>query len=277
MSNPFKILADYPENGPEPPKNEQKVHREKNKHESGTGRRDKEKRQGRGQSNWGNALDEANRPPLPDTDGTENQEAPQNEDNTPKINYVPASNFFDSDDDEPEPIPQQPKKRVVNVPEQYAALIASKAEKQQIEIRKYDDEDESNFELGFINSKQAISERPVVERRGRGRGGPRGGRGGQRGGHRGGQSGERHEGRGGRGGPRDGARGGRGHQQYEHYQHIAEKQAEGEEQQRDNKPGSGPRDRRPGNVQHQRVNQGNRNQNKNQRRNNLDLSNFPKL
>ena len=53
----MEILKDYPKDGPEMPERE-KVQRSKNKHESGTGRKDTTKREGRGKGNWGNPEDD---------------------------------------------------------------------------------------------------------------------------------------------------------------------------------------------------------------------------
>ena len=53
----FEILKNYPKDGPEPPER-QKVVREKDHHESGTGRNDKMKKGGSGKGNWGNPKDD---------------------------------------------------------------------------------------------------------------------------------------------------------------------------------------------------------------------------
>lgn len=243
MSNPFAILAEYPEGGPEVPQR-QKIHREKNKHEPGTGRRDTEKRQGRGKSNWGNALDDVNRPPLKDGEVVEEE---ANAETTPKVQYVPASSYFSSSDDEDEDgvvgVPSASKKQVLKVPSEFADMIVEKTNPNVV-VRKYsDDEDENEIELGFLNSAEAAKKRQEDFDKRRttrgGRGGPRG-RGGERG----------------RGDMRGRGRG-RGGESGRPYQPAArpegakpegERPATGDRQNR-------PRDARPTNVQHQRQTQ----------------------
>ncbi|OHT14840.1 hypothetical protein TRFO_14798 [Tritrichomonas foetus] len=255
MSNPFAILAEYPEAGPEVPQRE-KVRREKNKHESGTGRRDREKRQGRGQSNWGNALDDINRRPIEEAqEGAEGEAPAQPEE--PKIQYVAAGQFFsDSDDDFTGGVPERPTKQVVQIPAAYADIIAEKRDK-RVEVRKYDSDDEEEIQTGFLNTAQAMqqrrdhtSDRDRRPRGGRGRGGPRGGP------------------RGGRGGPRGGRRPNEDRQEAP----AAPADEEGR------KTRGTPRDRRPGNVQHQRDTGANRGPRGGQpRNNNLNIKNFPSL
>ena len=57
MADKLAVLKDYPAEGPEVPDRE-KIVRKKDKHESGTGRRDKTKRDGKGKGNWGNPEDD---------------------------------------------------------------------------------------------------------------------------------------------------------------------------------------------------------------------------
>ena len=57
MSDKFAVLKDYPAEGPEVPERE-KIVRKKDKHESGTGRKDKTKKEGKGLGNWGNPEDD---------------------------------------------------------------------------------------------------------------------------------------------------------------------------------------------------------------------------
>lgn len=287
MSNPFAILADYPDNGPAMPQRE-KVHRQKDKHDPGTGRRDKEKRQGRGPSNWGNPMDDVTHPAVPDQqenveEGAENeqqQQAPKEEVKP----YVSASQFFeDSDSDEtPAGVPQKPKKLSYNnVPKEYADLIVEKKEK-HIQNQRDEDEDEkedNELQTGFLSTKEAIQQRrdnSRFESRGRGRGGPRGrggrgGRGGHYGGPRGGADGENRP-RGG-GHPR-----GRGQRQFQHYEDRLKEQGQQGQPEGERKPqrdqNRGPRDKRPGNVQHQRDNS---NRGQRQQRQNLNLNDFPSL
>jgi hypothetical protein len=111
----FAVLQDYPKEGPEMPERE-KLKRAKDRHESGTGRRDREKRQGRGQSNWGN--------PIDDGLAVAQEEERDYEEDLPEpepgiTDFVPAEGLLDSDDDE------EPKKAksVVKVPPQYAGLV----------------------------------------------------------------------------------------------------------------------------------------------------------
>lgn len=61
MSDKFAVLEGYPKDGPEVPERT-KVERAKDRHESGTGRKDKVKRGGRGPSNWGNPEDDLKHP-----------------------------------------------------------------------------------------------------------------------------------------------------------------------------------------------------------------------
>lgn len=272
MSNPFAILADYPEDGPAVPTRE-KVRREKNKHEPGTGRRDKEKRQGRGQSNWGNALDDAKRPEL-----SENQEGDEQaqEAAEPKVVYVPATNFFDSDEDDEEAatagVPTTAsKKRIAKVPQEFASMIVEKDDVKIVPTQTYsDDEDEEGIQTGFLNSQEARQQREQQRQQ---RGGPRGGRGGPRGG---------------RGGPRGGPRGGRGGPRAVGGQRPERKEGEqtapaatpapaneGERKPRTPRNSKPLRDSTPGNVQHQRdhSSRGMRPQQRNQ----LSMNNFPSL
>ena len=95
MSDHFAILQDYPKEGPPVPERE-KVHRGKNKHESGTGRRDKEKREGRGQGNWGDPIkDQIEAEADEDID---QDEIPEDEKASPQPDYVPAKQIFANDD-----------------------------------------------------------------------------------------------------------------------------------------------------------------------------------
>ena len=57
MSNKFEVLKGYPVKGPKVPDRE-KIIRMKDRHESGTGRKDKTKRNGKGRGNWGNPEDD---------------------------------------------------------------------------------------------------------------------------------------------------------------------------------------------------------------------------
>ncbi|OHT13880.1 hypothetical protein TRFO_15906 [Tritrichomonas foetus] len=114
----FAVLEGYPKDGPEMPERE-KVHREKNKHESGTGRRDREKREGRGQSNWGNPLDDVNHSHS-DCEEPEDDTAvaPAQSEKGPE--YVAAGKFFDKDDAEDE---VKMAKQVVKVPAEYVGIV----------------------------------------------------------------------------------------------------------------------------------------------------------
>ncbi|OHS95765.1 hypothetical protein TRFO_38125 [Tritrichomonas foetus] len=165
----------------------------------------------------------------------------------PQIQYVSASNYFDSDDDgEIEyGVPAASKKTVVHIPEQYAAIIAEKREK-NVEVRTYnDDEDNNGLETGFLNTQEALKSRQEYRGRsapprGASRGAPRGrGRGGR-----------------GRGAPRGAPRGGRGRNPNGRFNgEENDRQAPATPEERphhDGQHGKGPRDRRVGNVQHQR-------------------------
>ena len=177
MSNPFAILADYPADGPAVPERE-KVRRDKNKHVPGTGRRDKVKREGRGASNWGNALED--RPVVVD------QEAPvQGEVEESTQQFEPAINFFDSDSED-EFVPQVVKP-VAKIPKQFEGMIAVR-DTDRHETKYVSDDEEEAFEFGFLNTQEALKQREFRAPRGGARparGGPRGApRGAPRGGAR---------------------------------------------------------------------------------------------
>ena len=53
----LEALKGYPKEGPAMPER-QKIYREKDRHEPGTGRRDREKREGKGLSNWGDPIED---------------------------------------------------------------------------------------------------------------------------------------------------------------------------------------------------------------------------
>lgn len=115
MSHLFEALKGYPKEGPEVPERE-KIHREKDRHEPGTGRRDREKREGRGRSNWGD--------PVKDALAAE-QETFDDEDDLPlevsdAVREVkPAELFFDTEEEE-EP---RKAKEVVKVPPRFAGMV----------------------------------------------------------------------------------------------------------------------------------------------------------
>lgn len=78
MSDKLAVLKDYPKDGPEVPERE-KIVRTKDRHESGTGRRDKTKRQGKGAGNWGDPKDDVKYMDEvePQEDYEEEEEAPE--------------------------------------------------------------------------------------------------------------------------------------------------------------------------------------------------------
>ncbi|KAK8845015.1 hypothetical protein M9Y10_021191 [Tritrichomonas musculus] len=114
----FAVLDNYPKDGPEMPERG-KVHREKNKHESGTGRRDREKREGRGQSNWGNALDDQ----LAEQHHHEEEEYDDEHAETPKEHqeFKPAGEYFKDDDENEEN--KKVSKQTVKVPPGYGKIV----------------------------------------------------------------------------------------------------------------------------------------------------------
>ena len=112
----FKVLENYPKEGPPVPERE-KVHREKNKHESGTGRRDREKREGRGKDNWGNDLDDQLHQLDEEPEENNQQQPPQYED---RPNYEEASKYFEKEDNDDK---EKVAKQVVKVPPEYIGIV----------------------------------------------------------------------------------------------------------------------------------------------------------
>lgn len=163
MSNPFAILADYPAEGPAVPQRE-KIVRQKDRHESGTGRRDKTKREGRGPSNWGNpaddakpatkreqrvAKDEADASAEPVEEQIEEKSAPQ---------YVSAAQFFDDDEDEEfVGVPQKATKADKAIASKYLDIMSNKAKKQAV-VKEEVEEDENIIETNFLSTEQAQEE-----------------------------------------------------------------------------------------------------------------------
>lgn len=96
MSNPLAALEGYPKEGPEVPERE-KVKREKDRHDPGTGRRDREKRQGKGGANWGD--------PVHDQLAAQDENEPQEDGEGPdRVESKPAEytkpDLGDEDDEE---------------------------------------------------------------------------------------------------------------------------------------------------------------------------------
>lgn len=115
MSNPLAALEGYPKEGPEVPDRE-KVKREKDRHESGTGRRDREKRGGKGPANWGDPIkDQLAAEADADEDVPEEQ---GQQESGEKKNYT-APDFGDDDDEEE--AKHAPK--VVKVPPRFAGMV----------------------------------------------------------------------------------------------------------------------------------------------------------
>ena len=245
MSNPFAILSDY--NGANEVPQREKVVRKKNKHEPGAGYSSTIKREGRGQSNWGNAIDEAKRPEIVDQQEGEQQENVENAE--PKVVYEAAFKYFDSDDEDETPKIHREGKRVVNIPEQYASMVVEKKSK-SVEVRTYIDDEPEAIETGFLSTAEAIRQRQNARRSGYNNNRNVGGRK---------PNGQRK--------PQDRA------PRAAPPRNNAPKPAapaQGENAQ-EKKPRSKPRDQRPGNVQHQRqVGAG-------KKQSNLSLKNFPKL
>lgn len=134
----FAALDGYPKDGPEMPERE-KVHREKNKHESGTGRRDREKREGRGQSNWGNALDDqlADYHEEEDVNAEEPQETPGEQ-----KEFKPAAKYFEDDDDQDKD--KKPGKQTLKVPPGYKGIVKAG---ENVEVVEVDESNDPNRKL----------------------------------------------------------------------------------------------------------------------------------
>jgi hypothetical protein len=116
-SHPLAALSGYPPEGPPIPERE-KVTRAKDRHEPGTGRRDRQKRQGRGPSNWGDPIDDA-LAAEPDAEYSEGDAGPVADDSPAE--FRPASEIFAGDDDAPEAAPAA--KKVVKVPSDLTPLV----------------------------------------------------------------------------------------------------------------------------------------------------------
>ncbi|KAH0792924.1 hypothetical protein GPJ56_003188 [Histomonas meleagridis] len=248
MSNPFAILSDY--NGADEVPQREKVIRKKNKHEPGSGYRSTIKREGRGRSNWGNAIDEAKRPELTEQQETEQQGTAENAE--PKIVYESAFKYFASDDEDETPRIKREGKRVVKIPEQYASMVVEKKTK-TTEVKTYNEVSEPEvIETGFLSTAEALRQRQNARR--------------------GGYNNNRNGGR--RPNPQRKPQGDRPQRpapQRNAAPKPATTPAQGENTQQERKPRSKPRDQRPGNVQHQRqVGSG-------KKQSNLSLNNFPKL
>ncbi|KAH0785742.1 hypothetical protein GPJ56_010304 [Histomonas meleagridis] len=243
MSNPFAILSDY--NGADEVPQREKVIRKKNKHEPGVGYRSTIKREGRGRSNWGNAIDEAKRPEIVDEQEGEQQEVTENA--QPKVVFEAAYKYFDSDDEDETPKINRQGKRVVKIPEQYASMVVEKKVK-TTEVKTYKESEPEVIETGFLSTAEALRQRQNARRGNNNR---------NTGGRR--PNAQRK--------PQE--RPQRAPQQRDAAPKPAAP-AQGENAQ-ERKPRSKPRDQRPGNVQHQRqVGTG-------KKQSNLSLKNFPKL
>ncbi|KAH0787584.1 lipid phosphate phosphatase 2-like isoform X1 [Histomonas meleagridis] len=129
MSKPgFEILKDYPKEGPEVPER-QKVHREKDRHVSGTGRTDRIKRQGRGPSNWGDPIKDslaANEEVIEEEELGEEEE----EHNGEQKEYVNPSQYFEDDDKEEG---KKQVKKVMKVDPKYAGCVKGSDDVQIVE------------------------------------------------------------------------------------------------------------------------------------------------
>lgn len=139
----FAALDGYPKDGPEMPERE-KVHRDKDKHDPGTGRRDREKREGRGKGNWGNALDDQ----LADyheeevNDVDDDVVTPQGEAKEDK-NFQGASQYFEDDEDDGENKKKEGKK-TVKVPPGYGKVVKVGKD---VEVVEVDDSNDPNRKL----------------------------------------------------------------------------------------------------------------------------------
>ena len=165
--NPFAILADpenpYPKQASAVPEKREKVVREKDRHEPGTGRRDTTKRDGKGAYNVGNPIEDVRKGQLDDGDKPEQEqpvEEKPEEPKEPKIVYVAATNFFsDSEDDE---IQVQPKmsKSEAKVDSKYFDMIAKKPDRK---VSKRSEEDQEEFQIQFLSTKEALKEQAERE------------------------------------------------------------------------------------------------------------------
>jgi hypothetical protein len=213
MSNPFAILADQEAPAAAAPADAvpHKGKRDKDRHDSGTGRRDKTKRDDRGGLAWGNAIDIHNRPELAehaDASPPQAGSAAESPAPTPKPEYVSAVGIFgdSSDDEDGNPgIPQAPSKPVAVVPAAFQKLIGNRPTNDAKTVVTTSEPETPLFEVGFLSTQEALKQQaerprgPYGSSPPYGRGSPRGGRGGgpRRGDFR--PEGER---RGGRSGPR---------------------------------------------------------------------------
>ncbi|EAY12189.1 hypothetical protein TVAG_003950 [Trichomonas vaginalis G3] len=269
MSNPFAILADYRKEGPAVPERE-KIVRQKDRHESGTGRRDKTKREGRGMSNWGQPGDEA-KPATKREQRVAKEEAdaaaePVEEQEEAKPQFVAASQFFDNDEDEEVVgVPQKATKADKAVDNKYLQIMTLEAKKHAV-VKEEQEEDENVLETQFLTTEQARAQRAAQQNKGhpqkRDFHGPR--RNTDRKPRQ--ERPERKEGE---------APKAEGEAPQRKFARTPRNQGEapkGERPQRQQRRDDAkkPRDQRPGNVQHQR----NAAQNKVGR---LDISNFPSL
>jgi hypothetical protein len=117
MAQPLASLDGYPPEGPPIPERE-KVVRTKDRHEPGTGRRDREKRQGRGPSNWGDPIGDVIAAEA-DFDGSEDEAEAVPDD--PPAEFQPASDVFAGSEDSPEFVP--PVKKRLRVPSDLTSLV----------------------------------------------------------------------------------------------------------------------------------------------------------
>ena len=235
-NNPFAILKDYPQEGPAVPERT-KVVRTKDHHESGTGRVDKTKRQGKGPSNWGNEVDDFknNRGPIEEKVETEEKAqegAEEKKEEVKKVEYKPAFGLFDDSEDEEIHYAEKPSKSEARVDAKFIPILSKKAVKDII-IKK--EEEVEEFEVGFLNSKEAIK----TEFKDRLNNKPRGPKG---------QFQRRND---------ESRPPRRNDDRPPRRERPAEEKAEGQkpvegEEKKRNHP-KAPRDQRPGNVQHQRT------------------------
>ena len=172
MSNPFAILADYPQEGPAVPAREKTV-RAKDHHESGTGRRDKTKREGRGAGNWGNAKDDLKvNKKAEKIENEANAEEPAEEkveEEKPKIQYVNPSQFFmDDEDEEEKPVKKQPKESNMDIAQKYLDIMTKKAQEKKVHEREEKQDETIILDTAFLSTEEALKqrrERAQTERR----------------------------------------------------------------------------------------------------------------
>jgi hypothetical protein len=164
MSNPFAILSDYPEEGPAMPERE-KIVRTKDRSESGTGRRDRTKRDGRGPSNWGNPADDhkVNLKAEKIEEKLEGEEQKEVVEEKPKIQYVDPSQFF-MDEEKVERPKNVKKESQVEVAKKYLDIMTKKSQEKKVYEREDKKDSTLHLETGFLSTDEALKQRQQSQR-----------------------------------------------------------------------------------------------------------------